>query len=440
MNELPPSAPLVLLLQLEQRSRQAAATEELLFVMVNETHQLIPYRQAVLWNETGAVVALSSVALPDPHAPFVLWLRPVYAWLTSVEAGLSAAPAFHAASLPDPLRQEWSEWLPLHGLLLPLRQGEQTLGWLLLTRDEPFRAEESALLALLLESYALAWRLFRRQRGWWTVSLPGRGKVVLLMLGLAMLAWPVSLSVLGPAELVAIHPEVVRAPMEGVIARFHVAPNEQVQPGQRLFDLDDTTLRGRLEMAEKNHAIAESEYQLTAQIALQDPRSKAQLTILAGRAEEKRIEVEALREQLGRTLVQAKQSGLAVFSDPQHWIGKPVTTGERILVVAEEQETEVEVWLSVGDLIPLTVGAPVTLFLNIDPLHPVHATMRTLAYEADMRPDRSMAHLVRATLTGQGPKPRLGLKGTARIEGAQVSLLWWILRRPIAMVRQWLGV
>ncbi len=38
------------LVQLLKRARRAATAEELGFVMVNETHALLPYRQAALWQ------------------------------------------------------------------------------------------------------------------------------------------------------------------------------------------------------------------------------------------------------------------------------------------------------------------------------------------------------------------------------------------------------
>ncbi|MBF0096796.1 MAG: secretion protein HylD [Magnetococcales bacterium] len=439
MNDSAQAAPLALLLQLEQRSRQVNRLSALHFIIVNETYQLLPFRQAVLWRDDLHVCALSGVALPDGNAPFVLWLRSLaQVLIAQVPADAGLVPV-NGRTLPDKMAAEWLEWLPEHGLLCPLRQGAESLGWLLLGRDEPFGSDEQALLTVLLESYSFAWRCHERKKSRWYRFFPGRRRWLLLLL-LGLLACPVKLSVLAPAELVAISPEVIRAPMEGVIARFHVVPNAVVRAGERLLDLDDTALRGRLDSAEKGLAIAESEYQLTAQIALQDPRSKAQLAILSGRAEEKRSEVEALRGQLQRTQVAAKQAGLALFTDPLRWIGKPVVTGERIMVVAEEQDTEVEIWLAVGDLIPLPQDAAVTLFLNIDPLHPLAARVRLLAYEAELRPDRTMAHLLRATLVNRAGGARVGLKGTARIDGEDVTLLWWMLRRPLAMVRQWLGV
>ncbi len=35
--------------------------------------------------------------------------------------------------------------------------------------------------------------------------------------------------------------------------------------------------------------------------------------------------------------------------------------------------------------------------------------------------------------------PRIGLKGTAKVYGEEVKLLYYLLRRPFASVRRWTG-
>lgn len=433
--------PLIMLLQLVQRARSAPQWELLSFIFVNETHGLIPYRQAVLWNSSGTVEALSGIPVVDTHVPYVLWLNHLFTQLNLSEH--NAPLRLEGSCAPPDVQTGWREWLPDMALAMPLKAGDDTLGWLLLARETAFESDEIELLLHLVEGYAHAWRCLRGgQRGglrrlaslvrWKSVAV-----TALLLCGLFV--WPVPLSVLAPAEVVPRQPEVIRAPMEGVIDRFHVQPNDPVTPGQSLFDLDGTVLKSRLEVAEKSLAVAESEYLVTSQLALQDPRSKAQLAILAGRVEEKRLEADGVRDQLARGRVKATRAGIALFSDPQGWIGRPVATGEKILTVAEERDGEVEAWLSAGDLIPLASGAAVTLFLNIDPLHPRVARLRLLAYEPLLRPDGIVAHQLRATFESKGEPPRLGLKGTARISGETVALGWWIARRPLAILRQWLG-
>jgi hypothetical protein len=62
-----------------------------------------------------------------------------------------------------------------------------------------------------------------------------------------------------------------------------------------------------------------------------------------------------------------------------------------------------------------------------------------MAHDAVQRPDGSYAYRVRAVLVAPTDH-RVGLKGTAKLQGEQVSLLYWMMRRPLATVRGALGI
>jgi hypothetical protein len=106
--------------------------------------------------------------------------------------------------------------------------------------------------------------------------------------------------------------------------------------------------------------------------------------------------------------------------------------------IAAEDDVEVKAWLAVGDAIVLPVGAPVSLYLNSSPLFSVSAQVRYVAHDAVQRPDGSYAYRVRAGLSDKTTH-RVGLKGTAKLSGQWVPLAYWVLRRPVAAVRQMIG-
>ena len=110
------------------------------------------------------------------------------------------------------------------------------------------------------------------------------------------------------------------------------------------------------------------------------------------------------------------------------------------MMVAAERETEIEAWLPVGDIIPLDPGAPVTVYLNIDPLNSVPATLRRVSYVPETRPDDTLAYRVRASIAVGHEKPIVGLQGTAKIAGERVVLAYYLFRRPLAIIRQFLGI
>ena len=69
------SDPLVILIDLEKRIRSVSELNELKFVFVNETHGLVPYRQAILFSTEGVPVTFSGVATTERNSPLVQWLK-----------------------------------------------------------------------------------------------------------------------------------------------------------------------------------------------------------------------------------------------------------------------------------------------------------------------------------------------------------------------------
>lgn len=450
----PVADPLLLLLELARRARAAQDPEELAFLLVNDSHVLQPYRQAALWLAVGGIKSLSGVVQPEANAPYVQWLERVCKGLPR-----DAATPVDAASLGGAEGREWADWLPEYGLWLPFAGAAgpaggtaDSGGGLLLAGELPWTREGIAVLEEWVDTWRHAWLASYRPAPWSWAALragaaagrPGRPwwrrrRVLAAAAVLAVMVVPVRLSVLAPGELVPAHPAVVRAPIDGVVGQFHVRPNEQVQAGQLLFTFDEAQLQARAEVAAQSVATAETEYRQYAQQAVSDLKSKAQLALLQGKIEEKRAEADYLRSLLERSRVVAPQDGIALFDDPTEWIGKPVQTGERILRVAAPGDIEVEAWVPLGDAIPLPEAAPVSLYLAASPLDSLAARVRYVSHEAVPRPDGSYAYRLRATLEGATGQ-RVGLKGTAKVGGNWAPLAYWMLRRPLATIRQSLGL
>ena len=443
----PPSNPLLELLTLSRRARQAGSAQELAFVLVNDTRALVPYRQAALWS-AHAVKALSGVVEPEANAPYVQWLRRLFGYLQGHHAAMTTVTA---VQLPSELAEQWAEWLPPEALWLPIGAGSEDAGGLLLAGDSPWPADALPLLTEWLDMWQHAWRartqpadvslggLVRRFTGiragqpWWK-----QRRTLIAAAAIAAMFIPVRLSVLAPGELVPAHPVAIRAPVDGVIGQFHVQPNEAVKAGQPLFGFDEAPLAAHREVSAQALATAQAEYRQQAQQAVSDARSKAQLAALLGKIEEKRAESEFVDSQFARSRVTAPQDGVVMFDDPSEWIGKPVQTGERIMRIAAPGDVEVEAWLPIGDAIALPENATVQLYLAADPMTPVAARLRYVAHEAMPRPDGTYAYRVRARLDAPTAQ-RVGLKGTAKLSGDQVPLAYWVMRRPWATIRQWLG-
>lgn len=227
--------------------------------------------------------------------------------------------------------------------------------------------------------------------------------------------------------------------MDGVIADFAVTPNQTVAAGQLLFSFDQAPIGSRLEVAREALGTAQAEYRQAAQLMLNDPRAKTQLATLLGRIAEKQAQASFLESQAQRSRVVAPQAGTVLFDDPSEWVGRPVQTGERIMQVAAANDIEIEAWVPIGDAVPVSEQAPLSLYLAAAPLSSVSGTLRYMSHRATARPDGSYAYRVRAKLNASTDQ-RVGLKGTAKLGGSYVPLVYWVLRRPLASIRQFLAI
>ena len=245
--------------------------------------------------------------------------------------------------------------------------------------------------------------------------------------------------VLGRPTL-AVEPTVVSAPMDGVVAAIHVEPNQTVKAGTPLLELDDTTLRNRRDVAKRALAVAEAQLQRAAKRAFRDAESKAQVSVLEAKVAEKAAELSFNEELLTRIRLDAVQDGIAVFRDPNEWIGRPVRTGERIMIIADPAKTELSMDLPVDDAIDVDEGARVLLFLNVDPLNPREAFLVSASYQAALSEKNVLAFRLRARFPIGEARPRLGLKGTAKIYADEVPLWLFLFRKPISVVRRMLGL
>jgi len=425
------------LLQLEKNFRKAQSIEELAYVLVNDSRYVFDYRQAVLWRmDNHEVFTVSGIAVVDHNAPFIVWLKNICQQLSLTFAETRCEITKNDVKHED--AQEWSQWFPPYVQWLPLSSSQTGL---LLAKNTPWTEGELYLLDHLAETFNHAWRALDPRPAFWHRGWLNKKKFFLvLLLFFSALLLPVKQTVLAPASVIAAHPTIIRAAIDGVVERFYIQPNEMVEEGQALIDLDDNTIRNKLLITRKKLAVAEAEYRKTAQQAMFDQKSKSQLTILKARIEQHQAEVKSMEDWLSRISIISPHKGLAFFSDVNDWIGRPVKLGERLLMLAEPDDVELEIQLPIADAINLQKGAKVLLFLNIAPVNPVEAEVYYAAYQAQLSTDNLLTYRLKAHFKNSEKLPRIGLKGTAKVYGEQVPLVYYLLRRPLAVLRQWLGL
>lgn len=453
----PPAAPravtesetagLIALLKCEAEARAAPTAAELQFLIVNEIRKFARARQAFLFRRSAhlKIAAISDLVAVDSSAALVMALEDQADRIAEARSkdpllGFDLSPYAAAAGSglsTYPFRQ--ALWLPLTA-----RPG-RSQGGLLLTREQPWTEADIAIAKRLAATFAhaLAFHdaeshpLARLGR-----ALPSNKTTVAigLVAALAVLLFPVSMTTLAPFEVVPKDPFVVAAPIEGVVEQALVEPNSEIKAGEPLVRFVGTQLRNRLEVAEREVQVAEAHMKQSTQLGFDQAEGRNAVALAAAEHELKIAERNAARDLLARATITAPEAGVALFHDKGALAGKPVALGERIMLLADPAKIEVAIDVAAGDSLLLNPGGRVKVFLDSDPVHPREAVVDYADYQARVRPGESLAFRVTARLTGDEPLPRLGVRGTAQLYGERVPFGFYLFRRPITALRQWIGL
>jgi len=470
-----PASLTALVTALRDRALGAQTPTALAFSIANDPYALLRFRQALVLVPRGTrieVRCVSGLATPKEDSPYLNWLTRAGRWLDKElgddsarylsrehlagQASSDPSPSSSSPSPPQPppspestptgdahsiddIADGWAEWWPDGAWCVPLHDREdKRLAIVVFLLDSPPPPALREQMPGLARTWSYCWQALspRRRRH----RLPGR-KLVWVALVLAALALliPVRQSALAPAQIVSRDAMLITSPLDGVIAEMLVRPHQPVAAGAPLFRLDTTSLEGRAAVLRQQLAVAEAELDAAGSLAFDDATSLTEMTRLQGQRNQQRAELGAVQAELERTLVRAPRDGVAVYRDPDDWQGRPVATGERILRLADPSRPAMEIQLAVADAIALDPGAEVTLFLSAYPLTPIDGVIEQTSYQA--RPDDNgiAAYRLLASVDGSPEDARLGLHGTAKLYGDEVSLGYYLLRRPLSALRAFTG-
>ncbi len=433
------------LLAFQHTLQHCKSRRELQFAIVNDSHRLLQHDQALLIEPglrgSQQLSAVSGLGEIDLTTPFAQWLGHVARWLEQRnEAQVVLSPTL----LPEDLAADGSDWMPAHALACRLAgPGNQPSGWLWLGRSTPWQPNDLALAQWLAENAGFAlwgWRSSQPRLRHLVRGLKARPTLALIIGVIVLLGFvPVPLTVLAPAEVTPVHPTAITAPTDGVVERVLVQPNQLIKAGEVLVSLDNTVTRNRLQVARKTLEISLADLKRATSKAFADDQSKSEVQMLDARAHEKAAEVDYLVELLDRLKVKSPINGVAIFADPLDWLGKPVQTGERIMLVADPEAVDLTLYVPADDAIELDIDTPVRMFLNVSPLGSIAARVTQTSYEAVPNGENTLAYVLKARID-EHTLPRLGLKGTAKLYSHKVSLAYYLFRKPLAWLRRASGL
>ena len=261
------------------------------------------------------------------------------------------------------------------------------------------------------------------------------------MLLLIAMCMPTTMTVSAPFQVSSQNHLIVSAPIDGTIEQIYVSPGEQVAIDQPLIKFADTVHRNQVAIAERAVEMSQAELKRASQLSFEDEEGRRQVGQLKAEVAIKRAELDFATEQLLRSTVRADLAGTVILSNQDALIGRPFSIGERILEIADPDNVQFEILLDIADSIDLSTGTVTKLFPDATPFKSYTAKLTQISYQAE--PDalgklsyRLIAKPENDTLRGL----KLGTSGTAKIYGKKVPLAFYLFRKPITVIRQWLGV
>ena len=439
------AAGLLALLNIEAEARKAGSIAELQFLIASETRKVTRARQVFVFasaaGEGYALEAISGLPAVDRTSPLVVTFEKIIGALKD-EGGLAARKEFEFGAYSGGSQEfissypfTWLLWLPF------VNRRQEVIGGMLLTREQPWTEADIVVGDRLSQTFAHAIRELSAGRKFDLKWLFGRTTLLACCLAvLLLMVVPVSMTVLAPFEVGPKNGFVVAAPIEGIIEEVPVEPNSLVSETEVLVRFNDTVLKNRLEIAEREILVADARLKKATQMAFEDQQGRHELGVLMSELALKTAERDLAMELFERLQVRAPRPGIAVFGDKKQLIGRPVAIGERIMEIANPADVEAVVEVPVGDAIVLKRGARVKLFLDSDPLRPREGVISLADYLARPRPGNQIAFQVVAQFQDDERPPRLGVRGTAQIYGHKVPLAYYLFRRPLTVLRQWTGL
>jgi Biotin-lipoyl like/HlyD family secretion protein len=413
---------------------EAKSADEAASIFIQGCSQLAPFVQGACLISPligpARVLAVSHVADLEQSGPYAVWLRKLSAKIH--RANISGpVPAHFLQGAHNP-----EKFSPAQMIFLPfeLRSGEK--GAFFFMRAEPWSEADMARLQAPLPLIITRLGFLRRPEWAFLKHKPQRKTYAILGILILLMLFPVRHSSVAPVEIVPVKPTIIASGIPGVVRSLHVTANESVHPGQILVTLDDLDQKSKLAIARRDLNVTEAELRRLQQMGFLDPSQRYRLAELEGQLRIRQLEVERAEAELERTIIRAERDGVAVSGDPLEWQGRPVQIGERIMQIADPKQTAARILVPVADGPVLSTQTRGKIYLDSEPWRGHAIEIRSWLFEPELTPGGTFAYRAQADWAEDVSEVRIGMRGTAHLDGHYTPLILHLLRRPIILLRQ----
>lgn len=247
------------------------------------------------------------------------------------------------------------------------------------------------------------------------------------------------LSVMAPVEVIPRDPFVVTAPFEGVVKKVSILPNTFVKKNEVLLSFEDVRWRNELALAQKNAAVYEARLDRLEGQSFSNADTTQEIAIARAELDLSLEQLAFAELRLSQTKVIAPVDGLVIYYDQQEMQGRKVIIGEQILKVADPKKVNYRIDLPVRQLLDFDFTQQVSIYLDTSPLNGNRAELISASY-APRVSSEGVASYTLVAKHSEGNIPAIGARGTARIYSSEAPLIWHLIRRPVNVIRQWMGL
>lgn len=433
---------LVNLIRITSRSFKTASFEETAQLLVNHLSELIQVDRVALvkLNKKTEVIAVTSGHKLNQNTILAEAVRQVVKSSKSenpriIPASDNQAPAHALEKMTTTYEGNSILWLPL-SLGDENKHPAQHALWLERWHKKQWKQEDIQLLQQ--SAIYLAHALLRYQNQ----SKPVQRHyvkwiaVIAVVIGLMM---PVTSSTLAPVEVVAQQPRYIFSGIDGIVKELLVQPGQRVKKNELLLTFDTRVLDQQLEESREKVAVAKANLERNIAASHYDSEARAEVPVNRleiARAEKEFGYYEALRT---RAEIRSPQDGMVILDDPEALIGASLSTGEKIMQVADPAQTRLKIMVPIGDIGLVQNDSEIVINLDQDLLNSRPAVIKRIGFETTLTLEQIPS--VRVDAHWETPQQGLlpGQRGTATIYGKTTTLFFQVFRKPLIQLRRIIG-
>jgi Biotin-lipoyl like len=421
--------------------------QDLNFRMLNNTYRLFAYNRAVLWsfdNKHPKLIGVSGQEDINHQSPLVRLWKSV---ITSLKENKTLQILSNSSTNQ---KNEWQTLVKktsgLSVMWVPMIENGKLRAALWIERwgEDVWDISECEIMNSLAQNFSTAWKQFNPLSRWRNIGTFRMHLLTIVLVGVSLIYLlyfqMIPLRVVAPCEIVPKDPEMIAAPLEGVIKQILVQPGEYVKKGDLLFTYEDRIINQELKVAQKQVQIIRSQYDRSRLRAFKDDEAIEEIKSLQYRLEQEKVRLKMAESNAKHLEVQASTDGICMVHNPEYWRGRPVQIGERVVMLFQPGKSKLKIFLPENDNIRFDRQKPIKLILNADPSSKYEAVLNYVAIQTSDNPQGGASFIAEAELTVPEAQIKVGSKGSAIVYGEEVRMGYWLLRKPLASIRHFLGL